>query len=204
MKTDFIPNRDADLDAHEENFINKLSIHAPVIGLDPVEVTDSIGVIAAHRNSFTSMNSKRAESKSASQYNRNKKTNAINEIRRIAKKIKSSKNYTQAIGADLQIVGTALPPLNNSELKPLLKARVNGQEVILQFRKDGTDGIKIYSKRGGEADFSYIGLDTSSPYNDSRQKLEISKPEQREYFAYYFENDMEIGHRSDIVKVVIP
>jgi len=33
MKNDFIPRRDGDLDSFEENFINKIDIHIPVLQL---------------------------------------------------------------------------------------------------------------------------------------------------------------------------
>lgn len=204
MRTDFIPTRDGDLDAHEDNFKAKLTLYAASLGLDPTEVTESIAVIDSHRSSYSAMNSRRAISKSASEENRLKKRLAINELRRLAKKIKTSKSYSTPIGEDLQIIGPGIPVQNYQDLKPVIKSIVNGQNVILQFKKDGTDGIKIYSRRGTETEFTYLSLDTSSPYNDNRPKLDSGKPEQREYYANFFLEDKEVGHRSDVIKVVIP
>lgn len=204
MKNHFIPKRDGDLDAYEENFSNKITIHAVTLGIDPSEVTAVKTSIANHRLSYSNMNSKRAESKASSEDNLIKKEHAVNEIRRISKMIKSFKNYTPAIGDDLGIIGADKPVKDIAELKPVLTPKIVGQEIVIKFQKEGTDGIKIYSKRGAETEFTFLAVDTQSPYNDNRPKLESSKPEQREYYAYYFEVDSEIGKQSDVIKVTLP
>jgi hypothetical protein len=48
-KTDFIPKRDGDLDVFEENFVNKLTIHAPALAMDPALVTELKTGINSHR-----------------------------------------------------------------------------------------------------------------------------------------------------------
>jgi hypothetical protein len=62
----------------------------------------------------------------------------------------------------------------------------------------------IYSKRGSETEFTYLATDTHSPYTDNRVKLDSGKPEERQYYAYYFSNDYEVGQASDIVTAVMP
>jgi hypothetical protein len=204
MKTDFIPVGNGDLDSFEENLISKITIHAPALGLNPDEVTESINIISGHRTAFAKMNSKRRESKSATEDNYNSLTRAVNEIRRLAKQIKSSKTYTTGIGDDLGIIGSDIAGKDSVILKPSLKAHMNGQEVVIKFRKEGTDGIKLYSKRGSETEFTFLAVDTASPYNDTREKLDPSKPEQREYYAYFFDTDSDIGQQSDVLKVIVP
>ena len=204
MKNDFIPIGNGDIDSFEENLIRKLTIHAPVLGLNPDEVTESINIINEHRAAFANMNSKKNESKSATEDNYNSLSKAVNEVRRLAKQIKSSKTYTTGIGDDLGIIGPDIASKETVVMKPSLKANINGHEVVIKFRKDGTDGIKLYSKRGAETDFTFLAVDTASPYNDTREKLEASKPEQREYYAYYFVSDSDIGQQSDVLKVIVP
>ncbi|HMS66166.1 MAG TPA: hypothetical protein PKD83_13050 [Ignavibacteria bacterium] len=53
-------------------------------------------------------------------------------------------------------------------------------------------------------EFKFIAKDTSSPYVDSREKPDHAKPEQREYYAQYFEDDIEVGIQSDILKAIVP
>ncbi len=204
MKNYFIPDSSGDLDSFEENLVAKLAVHAPALGLDPDEVTQTIEIINEHRAAFTSMLSKKAESKSATENNNITRERAVAEIRRLAQQVKSSKAYTSVIGDDLGIIGSDKSAKISSELKPLLNAVLDGHDVVIKFKKNGTDGIKIYSRRGHESDFSFLAVDTQSPYNDTREKLDSAKPEQREYYAYYFESDNEIGLASDVLKVVVP
>lgn len=203
-KSDYIPKRDGDLDAYELNFVNKLTIHAAALGIDPAEVTAIKANINNHRLSFSGAISKRAESKSSSEENFTKKVIAINEIRRASKLIKSLTNYTSTIGNDLQIIGPDKPARDITDLKPVLTVKMNGNEVKLKFRKDETDGVKIYSRSGAEPEFSFLAISTQSPYDDNRPKVDNSKPEQREYYAIYFEDVNELGNRSDIVRATIP
>lgn len=204
MKTDFIPKRDGDLNSFEDNFLNKLNNHAATLGLDTSEIDSVKNIIEDHRSSFSQMNSKKAESKSAREVNLMKKDAAVAEIRRLSAKIKACKEYNAAIGDDLGIIGPDTVFVSLADKKPVLKTRLQGNEVVLTFRKNGTDGVKIWSKKGNETEFTFLAIDTSSPYTDNRAKTDTAKPENREYYAVFFEEDSEIGKRSDIVKVTIP
>ena len=204
MKNDFIPRRDGDLDSFEENFMNKIDIHAASLQLDPAEVTSAKNIVMDHRNAFSLMNSKKAESMSATEQNRISKENAVVELRRFAKKMKASKQYTRAIGDDLSIIGSdSLLPVHD-QLKPVLKATFNGQQVIIKYRKNACDGIRLYSKIGAETEFTFTAVETGISYSDSRPKADMNKPEQREYYAIYLVNYAEVGQVSDVVKVVVP
>lgn len=61
--------------------------------------------------------------------------------------------------------------------------------------------MDLYSKRGEEADFTFLAHDTASPYVDNRPLLPADKPELREYKCVYVQNDAEIGLFSDEVVV---
>ncbi len=204
MKNDFIPRRDGDLDSFEENFINKIDIHAQVLQLDPAEVTGAKNIVLEHRNAFSQMNSKKAESMASNEHNRLSRENAVIELRRFAKKVKSSKQYTRAIGDDLRIIGSdSLLPIHE-DLKPVLKVSYNGQQVIVKYRKNSCDGIRLYSRTGSEPEFKFIAVETGTFFTDSRPKADMSTPEQREYYAIYLIDYNDVGRVSDIVKIVVP
>ena len=76
-----------------------------------------------------------------------------------------------------------------------------GGVVELDFDKSIGEGVNIYAKRDGDADFVFLGRDTASPYIDNRPLLVATKPELREYKAVYVQNDAEIGLFSDEVVV---
>jgi len=204
MKNDFIPIGNGNIDAFQENLVTKVCIHAPALRLDPDQVNASLQIINENRASYTKMNSKKAESKAATEDYYNDRKKAIAEIRRLAKHIKSSKTYTTGIGDDIGIIGPEQQFKSSVEKKPVLKASVNGNMVKIKFQKEGTHGIKLYSKRGPETEFTFLAINLASPYSDKREKLELAKPEQREYYAYYFETDDELGQRSDVLKIVVP
>ena len=204
MKNDFIPRGNGNIDAFQENLVTKVGIHTSALGLDPDQVNASIQIINENRVSYTKMNSKKAESKAATEDYYNDRKKAIAEIRRLAKQIKSSKTYTTGIGDDIGVIGPEQQFKSSVEKKPVLKASVNGTVVKINFRKEGTHGIKLYSKRGSETEFTFLAINFASPYSDKREKLDPAKPEQREYYAYYFETDGELGQRSDVLKMVVP
>ena len=93
----------------------------------------------------------------------------------------------------------------------LLLKSGSGGVVELDFDKSISDGVNIYAKRDGDADFVFLARDTApaapksdegwSPYIDNRPLLVATKPELREYKAVYVQNDAEIGLFSDEVVV---
>lgn len=204
MKSNFIPQRDGDLYTFEGNYSRKIVIHGPALGLDADEIAESVAAIEKHMNAYSSLTSKKAESKKATEDNLLEKKNAVNELRRMAKKIKACKKYTVGIGDDLLIVGAEIPEKVLAEMKPALSAVYNGNELVIKFRKKGTSGVNIYSRRGTETDFTFLCFAAVSPNKDARKKLDASRPESREYYAMFIDGDKEIGQPSDTLKVIIP
>ena len=204
MKVDFIPKRDGNLAFYEANFRQKLPLHAVALGLTTEEVNETIGIISEHLEAHADANYQRAISKSALEKSRLKKNAAKKELRRMAKMIKSSKNYTSDIGMDLQIIGPDTVPKNMTDIKPVLKLNITGQLVGISFRKENALGINIYSRRGAETEFTLLVRNTAVNYTDDRAKLDGAKPEQREYYAYYVDNNVETGIRSDIKNAIVP
>ena len=100
---------------------------------------------------------------------------------------------------------------NLCSLRFLLFKSGSGGVVELDFDKSISDGVNIYAKRDGDADFVFLARDTASlaapksdeggPYIDNRPLLAATKPELREYKAVYVQSDAEIGLFSDEVVV---
>ena len=203
-KDDFVESRDGDLDGQEEVFLEGLPVHGPTVGIDAAEIASVTAILGNHRTSFAEVLVKKAASKAAVADNKLKKNLAIDEFRRIAKRIKSSTGYTEAIGQELRIIGPEVttPPLE--EMKATLKAEVSGGVVEIKWNKQGMEGIAVYSKRGSEASFSFFDKDVESPLKDDRPKLDPSLPEERSYYAYYIDDNENVGRQSDIVTVIVP
>ena len=201
---DFIKKTDADLSKQEENFNTKLPAHAAALGILPAEVTSVTGILTDHITSFTNSIAKKAESKAAVHDNLAKKALALDEFRRIAKKIKASTGYTEAIGEELGIIGPDVAPSDYRTVQPKLKGDISGEVVHIYFDKFDLEGLKLFSQRGAETDYTFLANDTHSPYTDSRKKLDLSKPEERRYYAYYTMDEDEVGLKSDILTIVVP
>ncbi|MCX6151516.1 MAG: hypothetical protein NTX22_13375 [Ignavibacteriales bacterium] len=204
MKMDYIPTKDGSLDAHELTFVTKLPGITTLLGITAEETNNTLAIIASHRTAYADMNLKKAESKATVENNAAKKALAIAEIRRIAQKIKSSNGYTEAMGLELGIIGTAETGEDLETIKPTLKGKILGGSAVVSFDKQKMNGVKIYSKRGSEPDFTFLAVDTSSPYEDNRQKLNANLPEERLYYAYYLCDDQQVGQQSDMLKIVAP
>src|SRR5438034_8718517 len=90
---------------------------------------------------------------------------------------------------------------NLCSLRFLLFKSGSGGVVELDFDQSISDGVNIYAKRDGAADFVFLARDTASPYIDNRPLLVATKSELREglasrlreYKAVYVQSDAEIG-----------
>jgi len=119
-------------------------------------------------------------------------------FRELVRQIKANSAYTQEMGEDLGIVA----PEDTTELTaPQLTAKMEGGQPVISFVKSKSDGIRLYSKRSGEDAFSFLAVDTRSPYTDSRPNLILGTPETREYYAYYIKNDEQVGSQSAVVSI---
>ena len=121
-------------------------------------------------------------------------------LRAIIQRIKTHPNYTAAMGQDMGIVGSTSGPAAGD--KPSVSAEAQpASQVILKWSKGVYDGVSIESQRGTETTWAQIGMDTSSPYLDSRAPTAAGVPELRRYRCRYFLSDEPKGDYSDIVSV---
>ena len=121
--------------------------------------------------------------------------------RALVRRIKAHPNYTPALGAQLGIEGPDVA-VDLSEAKPTLTAtaQMSGL-VVIDFVKDKSDGVNLYSRRGAETAFTFLARDTASPYIDNRLPLVAGQPELRHYKAMYVLDDDEVGLPSDELAV---
>ena len=73
--------------------------------------------------------------------------------------------------------------------------------VEIDFNLANSEGVNIYSKRDGDADFKFFARDTSPTYVDNRPMLVPGKPELREYKAVFVVGDVEVSQFSDEITV---
>jgi hypothetical protein len=110
--------------------------------------------------------------------------------------------YTTAIGEDLGIIGDE-DDFDADNFVPEFKGKIMPEGPKLEFGKDQTDGIHIYTRLKGVAEWNFLATDTESPYIDTRALANPNVPEVREYRCRAFISDTEIGQWSGIVSVTV-
>jgi len=123
-------------------------------------------------------------------------------VRSIAARFKSHLDYTEEVGQDLDIIGEEVI-IDTDDMKPELEVATAGDMPTIKWIKGQSQGINLFSKRGTEEAFTFLALDTVSPYHDTRPNIDPNKPETRQYYAFYVIEDAQVGIRSDIKSLTV-
>ena len=198
MIYDYFPKRDSLLAIWFSNFQNKITTYGPTLGLAAADITDLTNLCANGSESILNAESKKNEAQTAVAEKVSFKKDQLPILRNAIQRMKTHADYTDAIGQDLGIIGT------DSEVpaKPGLKAKARVNDVELSFTKKGLDGVNVYARLKGAAQWTFLARDTHSPYNDSRPLTNAGVPETGEYMCIGVINDEEVGEESDIVSAV--
>ncbi|MBA3350925.1 MAG: hypothetical protein H0U23_00600 [Blastocatellia bacterium] len=111
---------------------------------------------------------------------------ALRRIFGFVKNLKTRAGYTESIGEDLGIIGAESEEDPNAI--PSVKHEVRSGEVVLPFRKKGHMGVWIEGQVGDETAWSFLAIDTSNPYNDTRPLKVPGQPETRRYRLCYWDD----------------
>ena len=130
------------------------------------------------------------------------KTGALVRLFALVGKMKEAGGYTEAIGTDLGIVGSAATEKALPKFSADLLQGTGCQCVKLSFAKYGHMGVYIESRRGTGA-WEFQAIDTESPYMDERPLLAAGTPEVREYRMRFWDKGTPNGDWTDVVKVTV-
>ena len=151
---------------------------------------------------FDDADTKDRASKAANSKTRQTQSRADKDVRSIAQQIKNHPSYSEQDGILLDIIG-ADSTLDPATVKPVLTLSiVGGRDVQIDFVKQGFTGVKISSKRGNESAFTFLTIDTESPYVDNRPNL-APGAETRQYQGIYMDADHEVGLLSDVTSIAV-
>ncbi len=200
---DYIPKRDDERAIFLHSFNAALPAAAAILGLSAQEVADMVAdnnrVVAA----IQQMDDAKKTLKSVAAAKRAVLTEVEKKLRRKVARLKAKDTYTEAVGRSLGVVGRG-PEWDAQTAQPVLKVLLTAGEVRLRFRKAQSNGIHIWSRRGGEEAFSFLAQCSRSPFRDRRPNLVEGVPERREYYAFYIlADDTLVGQQSAVVEAVV-
>lgn len=117
-------------------------------------------------------------------------------------RIKAHKDYTEADGHDLGIVGENLN-LDLINIKPDITVRlIQGGTPEIIWKKQKMDAIEIYKSTDGQQ-FVFLAIDTYPNYTDTQSLPEQNTSAIWYYKAIYRYHDTVVGQWSDVVKVTV-
>ena len=198
---DYMPKSNGGLVSWFNNFSVKLPTYATVLGLSDADKTALITQANAAHDAVELKDAKWNEYLSGIADAQQTIDNAVSATRRTVRGLKASKNYTEAIGADLGIVAGGTP-VDPAGIKPDVSADTAPGQVAIKFSKAGADSVNLYSRRAGQAAWQLVSRATVSPFTDDTPLAQPNTPEQREYCARGLIADDEVGQMSDAVTVV--
>ena len=112
---------------------------------------------------------------------------ALKRIFIFIKNLKTRAFYTPVVGEDLGIIGAGITP--NPNAVPKVSAEARSGEVVVRFSKDGHLGVWVDGQVGAETAWSFLAIDTTDPYNDTRPLKVAGQPEKRRYRLCFWDGD---------------
>ena len=199
---DYIPLKDSDKILWNNNLNAKIEAQGALLGLDAEDIAELKRVTAENAAAIKTSNDAQVAAKTANaaKLSQLKTGNAI--IRRIVRKIKTSNNYTPAVGTTLDIRGDNTAPDDFKNYHPKIKGSVMPGHVRINFVKKRLHGVSIYTRLKGQTTWTKLAYDSYSPFEDTRPLADENVPEHRQYMAIGVIRDEEVTLQSNIIDVV--
>jgi hypothetical protein len=86
----------------------------------------------------------------------------------------------------------------------ILSAVVDDGRVVVHYKLGLADGITLYGRREGEAEYMPLAEDEPGPFIDDRPKLDPDRPEVRRYRAVLLYSGEENRLMSNEVVLTVP
>ncbi|WP_321282365.1 hypothetical protein [Marinifilum fragile] len=184
------------------NYIAKIQIHGPILGMTEEEIAAEIARINKLLALMDARDQLEVQLKAAVKEVNVEKDDFVKYIRTRRDKVRENPACTEAMWIDLGF-NTTYANEDSSNLVPELKASVEAEYPVLKCQKQSTDGWKVYSRINGSGQFQLLGVSTTGKYIDARPKADPEKSESREYYLFFMLKDEVVGQKSNIVELVL-
>ena len=115
-------------------------------------------------------------------------------------RIKTHKNYTDAIGKALKIIATQSQGIDFTLLQPALSVDFQGGHPVLHWKNNSTDALELEADHG-TGTFSLMTIQHPPGYQDNTPLPPSGTAVFWKYRAIYRIRDAQIGHWSQVLEV---
>lgn len=120
----------------------------------------------------------------------------------IVNRIKANRNYSEADGSDLGIIGAEITTDVNT-IKPIISLRlVGGGHPEIVWSRKGMSAIEI-QKQNGDGQWHFLAIDTVPNYTDKEPLPAPGQSAVWQYRAIYLQKDERVGVWSDVVRITV-
>jgi hypothetical protein len=197
---DFVPNTDGELRPWLLGLKKNVPDLVTELEITPARLTKITGWCDAQLGAMDNADQAKTAWLTASQNKQTQTATNIAGLRGEIAKWKVADGMTDAIAAQLKIVGGSTP-FNPETYQPQITADVFSGYVRFKFKKLGAGGINLYTRIKGTMGWKFVSRDTNSPYDDHTPLAVAGVSEVREYQAFGILNDEQIGLPCDILTV---
>ena len=119
----------------------------------------------------------------------------IQRTRSFVRRLKESKNYNEAVGADFRVLPVQEEGVSELEAKPVIKLRAMADGTVdVEFVRGQWDGIELEMSRGSDVNaWTRLGNYYRSPAEDDTAETTPNTPEKRRYRARFLKGNKPIG-----------
>lgn len=200
---DYIPKSRSERYLWWKGICDSIEVEGPKVGLTAAEIaaikataTDQCAKMEAADTAENAAKGAKAAEMETTRVN----TQAI---RLAIRNIKTRTLYASSgVEGTLRLKGSE-STFDPATFKPALKLSIVGGQVRVDFTKGECDSVAVYCRVRGTLGWTKLGIDTDSPYFDTKPLANPAVPEVREYMARGVIDDMEIGIESDIVSIAL-
>jgi len=202
MSATYLPSANSDLLNWLNNYKTKIQIHGITFGYDAAKIAQLVAWCDDVITAIQQVEVKKNELKSAIDARKASNQTDLAALKADIARQKVNENFTSAIGQELGIVGHGAATFDAVNYKPVITVSITGGHVEIRFKKRGVDGLNLYHRKKGTANWDFLARTTKSPFIDVIVLAVPNQPEHWEYRAYGVKDDEEIGLPSDIVEAV--
>lgn len=200
---EFIPRSDPQLCLWLDNYSKRIAVYGARFGLTADEVELQQKWCADLSEAIRFDDQKHKEWRAAVKKTRELKKSALSAVRHMVDRVKHGPGWTPEIGLAMGVVKPSPSPQAMELFKPKLQVEPLAGRVLLKFVRRPLDGINVYMRRRGEAQWQFVAHATRSPFTDHTALLTPNTAEIREYRAMGVRKDQEVGQPSDTVTVLV-